>query len=395
MSKESKQILFDQIGSETQKEGNTKIRVRNAFTSLNEEKMENDGSNLSNEEIQSLQSVLGINQAPSSRIIQIGEISAEDFSVTVGLFNDDYNQWIINNNIYQNFVSTTLSIDELIDSSNLRYDSIYANTSNTFQILKGTEGESPIRPVNTDESLLWLTDILVTDSGINVDQPIDLSGFVEKEEESWKTIYTGSATSFSIDYTDKRTRFKINSSVDIPKTLTAINFLAETNRAVEFWIYNDTNQNFNIPESITSGLSKGFSYVNTPFTIAPKAKALLKYNPEINLIECWKDNSSGGLSSVTTGFDLSGNGTTGSPLNLSAAKNAEIADKENASNKVTAWSTTPDNDHYPTEKLIIDSLATQAQAESQTAPTSESKKFITTFSIWKWLQALTLSLIHI
>lgn len=234
MSKESKQILFDQIGSETQKEDNTKIRVRNAFTSLNEEKMENDGSNLSNEEIQSLQSVLGINQAPSSRIIQIGEISAEDFSVTVGLFNDDYNQWIINNNIYQNFVSTTLSIDELIDSSNLRYDSIYANTSNTFQILKGTEGESPIRPVNTDESLLWLTDILVTDSGINVDQPIDLSGFVEKEEESWKTIYTGSATSFSIDYTDKRTRFKINSSVDIPKTLTAINFLAETNRAVEF-----------------------------------------------------------------------------------------------------------------------------------------------------------------
>lgn len=394
MSKESKQILFDQIGSETQKEGITKIRVRNAFTSLNEEKMENDGSNLSNEEIQSLQSVLGINQAPSSRIIQIGEISAEDFSVTVGLFNDDYNQWIINNNIYQNFVSTTLSIDELIDSSNLRYDSIYANTSNTFQVLKGTEGESPIRPVNTDESLLWLTDILVTDSGINVDQPIDLSGFVEKEEESWKTIYTGSASSFSIDYTDKRTRFKINSSVDVPKTLTAINFLAETNRAVEFWIYNDTNQNFNIPESITSGLSKGFAYINTPFTIVPKAKALLKYNPEINLIECWKDNSSGGLSSVSVGADLTGNGTSGSPLNLSASKNTEIAGKENASNKVTAWSTAPDNTHYPSEKLVKDSLdlikpATQAEAESQTAPTVESNKYITTFSLWKWLQSLT------
>ncbi len=214
-----------------------------------------------------------------------------------------------------------------------------------------------------------------------------------ESQKNWKTIDSGSGTNFSIDYSDVRTRFKINSSTDIPKTLTSINFVSETTRAVEFWIYNDTNQNINIPESITSGLSKGFAYINTPFTIFPKAKALLKYNPEINLIECWKDNSSGGLSSVNVGTDLTGNGNA-TPLNLSASKNAEIAGKENASNKVTAWSTTPDNTHYPSEKLVKDSLdlikpATQAEAESQTAPTTESNKYITTFSLWKWLQSLT------
>ena len=59
MSKESKQILFDQIGAETQREGITKTKIRNAFTSLNEEKMENDGSNLTPEQISILSRLFG------------------------------------------------------------------------------------------------------------------------------------------------------------------------------------------------------------------------------------------------------------------------------------------------------------------------------------------------
>lgn len=328
MSKESKQILFEQIGAETQREGITKTKIRNAFTSLNEEKMENDGSNLTNAEIQSLQNVLGINQVASSRIVQIGPISTDEFSVTVGVFNNDYNQWIINNNTYQNFVNTILSVDELVNPTNLRTDSIYANTSNSFQILKGTEGESPVRPVNTNPDLLWVTDFLVTDAGINIENPPDVSGFVEKKEESWKEITLGISSDFVIDYSDERTRFKISSLGSAGHTLTGIVFSDDTERAVEFWVYNNTGEDININNVATSGLRKGFQVYGAPFKIIANGKALLKYNPATDIIECWKDNSTGGgISTVTTDNTLKGTGSPTEPLGLSDAKNAEIAGK--------------------------------------------------------------------
>lgn len=394
MSVETKQQLIEIIRNETEIAGNTCERIAIAFTQSNQEKLEKNGSNLSQSDIDILKNKLGIFEDNSdvNSIDLLGEIITTSDSITIELSNSDVNKITLGGIVYYTYSPSEFTFTP-VSEDKIKSLIIYArSTPDLFYLAEGDEGYEAVEPSIPNDAFV-IKRITVTSEGQYIDPEI-ISGFVEKEEESWKTIYTGSATSFSIDYTDKRTRFKINSSVDIPKTLTAINFASETNRAVEFWIYNNTNLNINIPASSTSGLSKGFANINAPFVVLPKSKALLKYNPETNLIECWKDNATGGLTSVNVGTDLTGNGTSGSPLNLSASKNAEIAGKENASNKVTAWSATTNNTNYPSEKLVKDSLdlikpATQAEAESQTAPTVESNKYITTFSLWKWLQALT------
>ena len=214
MSQESKQILFDEIAAVTQREGIKKTMIRNAFTSLNVEKMEKDGSNLTAEDIIALQDIFG--------------------------------------------------------------------------------GRS-------------------------------------SQNTSYQTIQSGSSTNFSINYDGDKTRFRILSEGQTPKNLQKIIFEEETDKAVEFFVYNDHVLNIYPIASASEGLSKGFSEMNAPFVILPKSYAKLKYNPETDLIECWRVNSAGdnsdGISSVTTDITLQGDGSESDPLGLSDAKNAEIAGK--------------------------------------------------------------------
>lgn len=314
MSKQTKQVLFDEIGNETQYEGITKEKVRNAFTSLNDEKIEIDGSNLTNQDIQALQGVLGINQSGSSRFIHIGPVTVSGLTVTVGVTGRP-NQWLINNVNYQTSAAVSLIVDPIVNPVNLRMDSVYANSNNTFQILKGTEGPTAVRPVNTDGSLLFLTDILITVDGIRVDQQIDLSGYKEKVEESWKLCPLGTANSFVIDYSDKRTRFKVTSMNDVPKVLQHIIFASQTTRAVEFLVYNAMNLNINIPASATNGLSKGFAVQGT-FSIYPKTIGILKYNPDTDFVEPLKI-ASPATASIYTDESLEGTGSEENPLKVS------------------------------------------------------------------------------
>ena len=84
MSQESKQILFDEIAAVTQREGIKKTMIRNAFTSLNVEKMEKDGSNLTPGDVIALQDILGVGAGGSSQnttyqTIQSG--SSTNFSI--------------------------------------------------------------------------------------------------------------------------------------------------------------------------------------------------------------------------------------------------------------------------------------------------------------------------
>ena len=183
MSKESKQILFDQISAVTTAGGIKKTAVRNAFTALNDEKIENDGSNLSPSDIISLRDKLNI----------------------------------------------------------------------------------------------------------------------DSFEYGYQVVNTGSSASFSIAFGGLKTRFVINSTNDIPKALLSINFSESTTKSIEFLVFNNTNLNINIASSATTGLQKGFEAMNMPFVILPKSYALLKYNPQTDLIECWKVNSNSGSSYPTIG----------------------------------------------------------------------------------------------
>lgn len=63
--------------------------------------------------------------------------------------------------------------------------------------------------------------------------------------------------------------------------------------------------------------------------------------------------------------DLVNDGEDGSPfVDMDA-----VGDKEDKSNKITGWSSTPDNVHYPSEKLVKDSLDDLiVSVEQQTAP---------------------------
>lgn len=236
-------------------------------------------------------SVALLDSANGNKIVSLGAITNDSSKIYLAVHSSGSNSVVINQNLYSKttpdeFAYTTPT------SGNVKVALIYAlETTQIFYMIQGAEGETAIEP-ELPEGALLIRRIIITDGGASID-PSELDGFVEKQEESWKEINTGSGTNFFIDYSDARSRFKIKSSADVPKTINGINFIAETSRAVEFWVYNDTNLNINIPASATTGLQKGFANINAPFFILPKSKALLKYNPATNSIECWRDNSVG------------------------------------------------------------------------------------------------------
>ena len=291
-----------------------------------------DVSNLTttlNKKADLVNGVVPENQLPftinSNEVISIGEITTTTNSVTVGVHSSGSNKVRINGQILTRNFSNTLPFTPVTTGNKFLRIVARAETG-LFFLREGSESEEPQEPA-LQSGDVHVRLILVTPTGSQIDPEV-LSGFVEKEEESWKTITVSASTNFSINITDKRTRFKVRSTNDIPKVLQSIVFSEETSRALEIWIYNDTNLNFSIPNSATNGLSKGFTTAQPPFIILPKTYEKLKYNPETDLIECWKVNSTGGgISTVTTDSTLKGKGSPTEPLGISDAKNAEIAGK--------------------------------------------------------------------
>ncbi len=295
MSKETIQQQIEILRNKTEEHSIPPGEVADIFTGLNNEKIQTNGSNLTNENVQSLQNVLGINQNSSNRLVQIGEVSAEDFTVTIDVPEDDVNKWVIKNANYQKSIVTYFEINELEDEDKFRIDSIYANKFNNFTVVQGEESVNPIRPIVTDENLVFVTDVFVTPAGLNVNPEIDLSGFKEKAEDGWKTISNNPAnTDFLLTYTDKRTNFRLTtfSPSSGSKKIIGVQFSEKTNRAIELKVFNDTLGNITLEEFETDGLLKGVSTGSIILTVPPKGLALLKYNPETDVFEILNITSS-------------------------------------------------------------------------------------------------------
>lgn len=263
----------------------------------------------------------------SNEVIAIGLIETTVNNVKINVHESGSNKVRINGQIFTRSFANNLPFTPVTTGN--KFLRIVARAENgLFFLREGLESEEPQEPA-LQSGDVHVRLILVTPTGSQIDPEV-LSGYVEKEEESWKVINTRRLTDFVINYSDKRTRFKIQGTFDTPKVLQSIIFEQETERAVEFWVYNNTGEDININNVATSGLTKGFQVYGESFKIIANGKALLKYNPAADIIECWKDNSTGGdggISSVTTDSTLKGNGSESDPLGLSDSKNAEIAGK--------------------------------------------------------------------
>lgn len=218
--------------------------------------------------------------------IKIGEISQIGRIITIGVHPSGFNHWRINGVDVTTENPSILEIEPVADGK-FRVDYIVGNSGGGLFILPGVEGKYPIEINPLDySSFAFFQRVLVTPDGLGV------GAGGSSQNTTYQTIQSGSSTNFSIDYDGVMTRFRIVTNIDVPKTLLSINFDEETDKALEFQIFNDTNLNINVPASASLGLRKGFS-LNTPFAILPKSYALLKYNPDADLLEFWKVNSSG------------------------------------------------------------------------------------------------------
>lgn len=325
----------------------------------------------------------------STRVKTIGDITASSNSVIVGLHSSGTNTVIFNGVEKSTTQATPLPFTP-VSTGKIKVLNVYAlPTTELFYLAQGVEGDEAVEPI-LPEGSLFIRRIIVTDEGPAID-PATLEGFKEKDEDNWtRSVFTVGST-FNLQYSGKSQSFLIYKGLVTgvgsgTTKIGGIMFESSSSRSIKFLIYNITGTNIVIEASSTDGLKKGFSF-GTPYTLKSKKAVWVQYNPDTDLIDIL--DTSIPFEGLVTDSTLKGGGITGSPAGLSDAKNAEITGKENASNKVSSWSTTPDNDHYPSEKLIIDSLVTQAQAESQTPPATETKRIITQFSIWKLLQSLT------
>lgn len=232
--------------------------------------------------------------------IKLGTIVRVGNVINIGVHPSGFNHWRING---VDVTSSNPVVLELEPETVLyRIDSIVGNSAGGIFIFQGEADKNPL-PTNSLNypNYAFFKDVLITpNSGGSIDPEI-LNNYVAKEEEDWTTVETGTSSDFSINYDGISSRFKITSGIDVPKTLNSIIFEEVTDRAVEFWIYNAMNLNISIPNSTTDGLSKGFTTAQPPFIILPKTYEKLKYNPETNIIECWKVNATSGSSFPTTG----------------------------------------------------------------------------------------------
>ncbi|WP_027381878.1 hypothetical protein [Epilithonimonas caeni] len=309
MSVETKQELIEVIRNETEIGGNTCERIATAFTESNQEKLEKNGTNLSQSDIEALRIKLGIydDDSNENHIDLIGEITTSSDSVTINMSDSGVNKVTLGGIAYYTYAPSEFSFTP-VSEDQIKVLIIYAlSTVELFYLAEGEEGYEAIEPTIPDGAF-FIKRITVTSDGQVIDPEL-ISGLKEKIEDNWKKVIFNKGTTFYLDFNDKRQSFYLNPSTrtsSFATIISGITFSEESTRAFDFHIYNNSNVNININTSSTSGLSKGFSAINTPFVLKPKTTVFVKYDPETNLLDILKP--AGAIATVNVTGPITGNG---------------------------------------------------------------------------------------
>ena len=291
-----------------------------------------------------------------NEVIALGAITVTTNQVNIAVHESGSNMVRINGQILTRSFPDQFAFTPVTAGS--KFLRIVARNENGLFFLKeGVESDEPQEP-SLDAGELHVRLILVTPEGNQIDPEL-LTGFKEKAEDNWKTTYVFSNVTFTLSKDDVRTRFLIARKyvqgidpVDPIYNIRGIHFL-DKSRETEFLIKNDTPDDVFLLQNDTTNVYVGFA---ENYTIKSGQWVFVKYNKTTDRLDILKIAGSEGMSTVVTDSTLKGTGAVGSPLGLSEAKNAEIAGKENANNRVIAWSATPSNNNYPSEKLVKDSI---------------------------------------
>lgn len=154
----------------------------------------------------------------------------------------------------------------------------------------------------------------------------------QKEYKLAETTSEGYAKGYKLQYKSGSTWVDVSDSaaINIPKDM-----------VVESGSVKECSAD-NVP---VSGYKKGDKYID--LVIANKTDAHIYIN-----VKDLVDNKASGISYSNTDSEL--DATT---VQSAVDEIAEIiAGKEDTANRITAWQSTPDNTHYPSEKLVKDSL---------------------------------------
>ena len=268
------------------------------------------------------------NQLPftinTNEIISIGEITTTSNAVNIAVHSSGENKVRIGQILTRTFPSNLPFTAVTTGNKFLRV--VARNETGIFFLKQSADSDEPQEP-SLDPGELHIRLILVTPEGSFVD-PAILSGFKEKVEDNWKSVYTNKLGNFLIEYNDKRQCFQLDTATPsgTDRAISYISFAEETNRDVTFILRNNTLRKVTLVNSITDGLSKGFTADNTPYVINSKASVFVKYNKAKDSIEVLKVGNTD-VQSIYTDTTLEGLGIASSLLKLSASKNAEIAGK--------------------------------------------------------------------
>ncbi len=289
----------------------------------------------------------------SNEVIAIGLIETTINNVKVNVHVSGENKVRINGQILTRTFYNNLPYTP-VTTGNKFLRVVAKNAPGLFFLKESEESDEPQEP-ELEAGELHVRLILVTPDGNFVDPEV-LNGFKEKSEDNWRTVFPNKLGNYNLPYTDTRTCFSIEMPVysTASHVIQTIDFATETTRDVLFLIKNNTLGDVVIPSIETEGLSKGFAD-NTPYTIPSLGAVFAKYKASRNVVEILKTGNAG-ITSVTTDATLEGVGSSANPLKLSATKVLEIGGKENTSNKITSWNALPNNENYPSEKLVKDSL---------------------------------------
>ena len=162
----------------------------------------------------------------------------------------------------------------------------------------------------------------------------------QKEYKLAETTSEGYAKGYKLQYKSGSTWVDVSDSaaINIPKDM-----------VVESGSVKECSAD-NVP---VSGYKKGDKYID--LVIANKTDAHIYIN-----VKDLVDNKASGISYSNTDSEL--DATT---VQSAIDEIAEIiTGKEDTANRITAWQSTPDNTHYPTEKLVKDSLDKKVQKTS-------------------------------
>ncbi len=258
----------------------------------------------------------------TNEVISIGAITVTANNVHIGVHESGSNKVRINGQILERSFPDDLPYTPVTDGNKfLRI--VARNQPGLFFLKQSAESDEPQEP-SLDAGEIHVRLVLITPDGSYIDPEL-LNGFKTKAEDTWKTEFPNKLGNFSLNYTDERTCFSLETATPstTTKTLQLIYFAEETTRDVEFTIKNNTLGSVVIPSIATDGLYKGFAD-NTPFTLPSKGTVFAKYKHVRNVVEILKVGTS---EIVSTDATLKGSGTVADPVGLSVSKNAEISAK--------------------------------------------------------------------